>query len=271
MSEIIERNKEAYRKAVSKQDKSKIVDGIASSTGMHRKAVIRALNRTSDVVRINNENITTKPKKRLGRPPTYIGEVDVALEEVWQVAGCLCAELLVDFRSELIRILRRDGMWRYTIEATNDLLRMSTGTLKRKIAKLNRKYGLARGISTTSSSGSIKQLVPVFIGNYRHMGLGYGQIDTVVHSGPKLMGIMAYSVLYVDMETCWTVVTAQYGKTPEATLLSIQRIAQILPWRIRGLHPDNGSEFLNGQVLNYCRSRNIELTRSRPYKKKGNC
>lgn len=78
---------------------------------------------------------------------------------------------------------------------------MSLGTLKHKIIKLNRKHGLLRRISTTNSSGSIKQLVPAFIGNYRHIGLGYGQIDTVVHSGPKPMGTMAYSVLYVDMET----------------------------------------------------------------------
>lgn len=124
MNEVVERNKEHYRKAVSKQDKSKIVDSIVDSTGMHRKAVIQALSRTSSVVRVNKENVTTKSKKRPGRPPTYIGEGDVALEQVWQIAGCICAELLVDFRAELIRILRRDGMWNYTVETTDGLLCM---------------------------------------------------------------------------------------------------------------------------------------------------
>ena len=34
-------------------------------------------------------------------------------------------------------------------------------------------------------------------------GSGHGQIDTVVHSGPKLMGTMVYTVNYVDVATYW--------------------------------------------------------------------
>ena len=35
----------------------------------------------------------------------------------------------------------------------------------------------------------------------------------------------------------------------------------------RGIDSDNGSEFLNEAVVNYCREQDIEFTRSRPYQK----
>lgn len=39
-----------------------------------------------------------------------------------------------------------------------------------------------------------------------------------------------------------------------------------LPWRLRGLHPDSGSEFINDAAVTWCHRRHVELTRSRPHK-----
>jgi hypothetical protein len=40
-----------------------------------------------------------------------------------------------------------------------------------------------------------------------------------------------------------------------------------LPFALRALDVDNGSEFVNESLINYCLSHGIELTRSRPYRK----
>ena len=40
---------------------------------------------------------------------------------------------------------------------------------------------------------------------------------------------------------------------------------------MRGLDSDNGSEFLNNELLQYCKQQRITFTRSRPYRKNDNC
>lgn len=263
--EIIRFHAVAYSKA-SISKKTAIIDGIVAATNMNRKSVIRALKR--EYLADGRRDLSTK---RHGRPPRYIGEVDVALATLWQAYGYPCGERLYSELTEAIRIFKRDGMWQYADQTTELLLEMSLSTLRRKVIKLAKKRGLARGISSTKSANALKQLVPTFKGNYAGKGLGYGELDTVVHCGSKLVGVSAYSLVYVDMATYWTEPVAQYNKTDLATLHSIQQVAKRLPWRIKGLHPDSGSEFINQKLIAYCKRYGIELTRSRPSKKNDNC
>jgi hypothetical protein len=52
---------------------------------------------------------------------------------------------------------------------------------------------------------------------------------------------------------------------------ALQDIEASLPFPLRGLDSDNGSEFINVQLFRYCASRGITFTRSRPYRKNDNC
>jgi transposase InsO family protein len=85
------------------------------------------------------------------------------------------------------------------------------------------------------------------------------------------MGVMAYTVNYVDVATYWQEPVAQLDKTDAGTIESLRVIARRLPWPLRGLHPDSGSEFINRAGIAWCKHRRIELTRSRPSKKNDNC
>lgn len=40
-----------------------------------------------------------------------------------------------------------------------------------------------------------------------------------------------------------------------------------MPFPLRGVDTDNGSEFINEALIAYCKETNVELTRSRPYRK----
>ena len=43
-----------------------------------------------------------------------------------------------------------------------------------------------------------------------------------------------------------------------------------MPFPLRGIDSDNGSEFINFHLLGYCRDHQIQFTRGRPYKKDDN-
>ena len=142
--------------------------------------------------------------------------------------------------------------------------------MKVRCVALAKKRGLLRGQSTTKSSSLLKS-IPVFFGSWEQKGAGYGQVDTVVHSGPKLMGSMVYTVNYVDVATYWQEPVAQLNKGELATTASLAVIQQRLPFVLTGLHPDSGSEFINQVGKAWCNDQKIELTRSRPHKKNDNC
>ena len=259
---IIEENLTSYLQATT-TEKTAIITSIVTVSGMQRKAVIRALNRE------RKRSIWQSPTK-LGRPKKYLPETDAALAWIWEQYDYPSAERLHDEIAEAIRIFNRDGMWHYSKQATEQLRYMSLISMKRRTVGFAKQRGLLRGASTTKS-GPLLKSVPVFFGSWAHKGPGHGQVDTVVHSGPKLMGVMVYTVNYVDVATYWQEPVAQLDKTDDATLKSLQVIAQRLPWRLKGLHPDSGSEFINEAGIAWCKHRHIELTRSRPHKKNDNC
>lgn len=258
---IIQEKLSAYSKA-SMVEKTAIVTSIVTVSGMHRKAVIRALNR-------ERMRSRWKAPPKLGRPKKYTAETEAALAWVWEQYDYPSAERLHSIVVEAVRIFVRDGMWPYSVEATHLLGGMSLISMKRRTVALAKQRGLLRGQSTTKS-GQLLKSVPVFFGSWSHKGPGYGQVDTVVHSGPKLMGTMAYTVNYVDVATYWQEPVAQLGKEEKPTVASLQVIARRLPWRLKGLHPDSGNEFINQAGIAWCKRRHIELTRSRPNKKNDN-
>lgn len=251
-----------YLSAAGEQ-KTEILDHVCFTTGMQRKAAIRAFAR-------EGRRSAWKPPPKLGRPRLYTTETEAALAWLWEQYEYPSAERLHDEIAEAIRIFRRDGMWRYSKEATDQLLRMSLGAMKVRTTALAKQKGLLRGKSTTRS-GPLLKSVPVFFGSWAKKGPGHGQIDTVVHSGEKLMGVMAYSVNYIDVATYWQEPVVQLDKTAAATVASLQTIARRLPWQLRGLHPDSGSEFINELGIAWCKRHRVELTRSRPNKKNDNC
>jgi hypothetical protein len=52
---------------------------------------------------------------------------------------------------------------------------------------------------------------------------------------------------------------------------ALQKVRKDLPFALLGLDSDNGSEFINDELLRYYRQEKISFTRSRPYRKNDNC
>lgn len=92
---------------------------------------------------------------------------------------------------------------------------------------------------------------------------GYLRVDTV-HQG-DLDGVKGvYHINAVDEVTQWQVVGAT-AQISEAFLMPVlEAMLAQFPFRIRGFHSDNGSEFINHTVANLLNKLLIEQTKSRP-------
>jgi transposase InsO family protein len=60
------------------------------------------------------------------------------------------------------------------------------------------------------------------------------------------------------------------GRGETGVVEALEDIRQSLPFAIKGIHSDNGSEFINHHLVRYCRENRIEFSRTRPYKKDDN-
>jgi transposase InsO family protein len=92
---------------------------------------------------------------------------------------------------------------------------------------------------------------------------GYLRVDTV-HQG-DLDGIKGlYHINAVDEVTQWEVVGAT-AQISEAWLMPVlEAMLKQFPFRIRGFHSDNGSEFINHSVAALLNKLLVEQTKSRP-------
>jgi transposase InsO family protein len=92
---------------------------------------------------------------------------------------------------------------------------------------------------------------------------GYLRVDTV-HQGDLDGTKGVYHINAVDEVTQWQVVGA-VAQISEAYLLPVlQAMLAQFPFRIRGFHSDNGSEFINHRVAELLNKLLIEQTKSRP-------
>lgn len=243
----------------SRQKKGDLLNQMEAVTTLHRKAIIR---------RFKQLQMSRVPVvERRGRPEVYDPRVTVALKELWELASEICAERLHPMIPEYVRILKRDKLWRYNAQTTELLLQMSVGTMKGRLSRLRRSRG-HRGKSATKPA-SLKEIIPIRRGPWDNPPPGFGEIDTVAHCGSSLLGDFAYTVQYTDVTTIWTCLSAQWNKGQKATVRSIERIKQRLPFRLKGLDPDSGSEFINWLVKGWCDEQEppVVMTRSRPYRK----
>ncbi|KAB7791263.1 integrase catalytic domain-containing protein [Bifidobacterium leontopitheci] len=96
---------------------------------------------------------------------------------------------------------------------------------------------------------------------------GNVEADTVAHCGPSLKGEFCRTLTVVDFATGWTA-NASCRNNAFANLSKAEAaIEGRLPFRIRSYDHDNGSESVNHDMIAWLQERDIEQTRSRPYRK----
>jgi hypothetical protein len=258
--EYAEEIRKRYRKA-SKKEQGKILDEFVAVVRCHRKSAVRLLARNSR---------PSGPCKQ-GRPRQYSGEVVDVLRLAWEATDHLCSKRLQPFLPELVPILRRCTNRHISAEVAQGLCRMSPSTIDRLLRPW-RRTGDHHRFSLTKPGTLLKKAIPIkTFGDWEDQQPGFLEVDLVHHCGDSTDGFYLTTLSAVDVATGWSECVAVWGKGQDRVGGAIHKMRQRLPFPLRGLDSDNGSEFINHHLYTYCRREGIAFTRSRSYKKNDSC
>lgn len=96
-------------------------------------------------------------------------------------------------------------------------------------------------------------------------------MDTVVHDGGNVSGEHCLTLDFTDVCIGWTLLYPLLNKVQRWVREDAADLKRTLAYALLGLDSDNGCEFKNRKLLNWCGENNVAFTRSRPYKKNDNC
>jgi hypothetical protein len=244
--------------AATRAEKGALLDEVVAVTGLHRKAAIRLLRRPP--------RAPTAPS-RAGRPRVYGPAVASALEVLWQATGHIGPQRLQPFVPELLDRLTRDGDLSLAPDVDKLVRHISVATLGRLLAPA-RATRPPRGATTTRLGTWLRHDIPIrTFTEWNDAGPGFLEIDLVAHCGSSTKGFYLCTLCTVDIATAWVELEAIWGKGHERVGGGLHRLRQRLPMLLLGIDSDNGSEFINQSLYDYCHQTHVTFTRSRPWKK----
>lgn len=249
-----------YLKAKTRKEKTKILDEYCANTKHNRKYAIG---------KIRFICFRDKILQKRGRKKVYSNETDILLLKIWEHFDCICGERLHPYLEEGLSVLERFGYVKASQAIKDEVLSMSLSTVKRRIVR-ERKLNSRSRLSSTKPGSLLKKQIPIKTICWDEEKAGFCEIDLVAHCGGSLLGELIYTLQFVDIKTTWTERKAVMGKAQNRVFTEIKKIRNQLPFDLKGLDSDNGSEFINHQLWKYCEEEKIEFTRSRPYMKKDN-
>jgi len=155
----------------------------------------------------------------------------------------------------------------YSTQIRQELLSMSAATIDRYLAPARRKNTL-RGFAATTAGPLLRNSITVRKAGDEVEGVpGFFEGDTVAHCGPVLKGEFARTLNLTDMITSWVHTRSMRNNAHVHIRAALDHAIEAIPFAVTGMDFDNGSEFINHDVIAWAKDLDIYFTRSRPYKK----
>jgi len=156
-----------------------------------------------------------------------------------------------------------------TPDVERQLLAISARQIDRRLR--GKKRSLKRRIYGRTKPGTLlRQEIPINLGTKDVVEPGSVEIDLVSHSGASATGQFAHTLNLTDIHTAWCESRAVLGAGEQGVVAALEQMRRTLPFALRAIHSDNGSEFINYHLVAFCRKRHVAFSRSRPYKKDDN-
>jgi hypothetical protein len=245
-----------------KSTKGIILDELCAITGWHRNHARKAL------------AAALQPKlvsPRAPRPPKYGPDVIAALTVCWTVLGMPAGKRLAPMLGELLAVLSHFGELNIDHDTAELLVSMSAATIDRRLADERARYRL-KGRCTTKPGSLLRSQIPVRTwADWDDARPGFVEIDLVSHDGGNSAGAFAFTLTVTDIATGWTENRSVPSKAAKNVLRALNDIAYNMPFPVLGVDSDNGSEFINVTLLQWCERHRITFTRARPGNKNDGC
>ena len=236
---------ERYRRATKKQ-RGRILDEFGETTGYHRKHAI-ALLRGKRHHR-NPQSPIRRPRRRI-----YLAEDKRAI--LW------LAELFDQISSNRLRVamtadldlLRQRHHLQVSPACFKRLQTISPSTMDRFRRTERRAAPRRRG--GTKPGTLLKSQIPIrTFADWDDKRPGFTELDLVQHEGGNSSGFFACTLDVTDVATGWTEMRAVPTKAQTHVFDALEHIRRDLPFPLLGIDSDNGEEFINDELLRYCRS-----------------
>jgi hypothetical protein len=252
--------KQRYVQA-SRKERRQLLDEMEAVTGKHRKSLIRLMNGSLG-----------RKKRCRQRGSTYGPEVEGALRVIADSLDYICADRLTPNLVWLATHLAAHGEVEVSPQLLDQLGRISISSVKRRLKGMRQdRPGLPRR-KGPKRVNKLTRGVPMVRIPWDEQEPGHFEVDLVHHCGPIAAGEYVCSLQMIDVATGWSERAAVLGRSYLVMEDAFCCILARLPFPIREIHPDNGSEFFNHHMLRFWRERvqGVRLSRSRPYHKNDN-
>ena len=262
-----------YQKAKKKQ-KGQILEEFAALTGYDRCYAAYLLRTQGKKVYVSKNNvIVADAGKKISTPRQrfYDQLVIAALSAIWYIMDCICGKRLAPMLKTIIPILEKHHEIQLDDETRAKLLNISSATIDR-LLKPERKKHTLKGLSHTKPGTLLKHQIPIrTFAQWDEKRPGFVEIDLVGHDGGDPSGEFAQTLNVTDIATGWTEDQAVKNKAQKWVFEALTDIRCCLPFDLLGIDSDNGAEFINNHLYNYCKEEKITFTRARSSRKNDNC
>src|SRR5918911_3992973 len=111
----------------------------------------------------------------------------------------------------------------------------------------------ANGICGKRLVPFLPELIPVrTFTEWTDVQPGFLEADLVARCGGSLEGAFLYTLTLTDVATTWTECLPLLHRTQHGVVHALQRARAMFPFPLLGIDTDNGSEFINEELLAYC-------------------
>jgi len=256
-----------YRRAGKKQ-KGCLLDELVALTGYNRWYAVGLLRGHGPPPGGQHGRAAVHPRRR---PRVYDAAVLAALRQVWIIMDCICGKRLAAVLPEMIAVLERHGELELAPATRQKLCAISAASIDRLLAAERRRLNV-RGRSGTKPGTLLKHQIPIrTFAEWDQTQPGFVEIDLVGHDGGLAQGDFCQTLDVTDVASGWTETEAVINKAQAWVFEALQHVRARLPFALKGIDSDNGSEFINNHLLRYTQQERITFTRGRAWKKNDGC
>ena len=254
-TELLQKVAERYQ-AATRTEKRRILDEFVAITGYHRKHAIRLL----------NADVASKKTRKGGRRRVYDEAVLEALIVLWEASDRVCGKRLKALLPVLVPALERHGHLDLDANVRKLVLSASAATIDRLLAP-TRTAATGKTRKALKSRVGVRKSVPIrTFADWKEPEPGYAEVDLVSHCGGNPSGRFVHTLTLTDIASGWTECMPLVVRDASLVVEALRRFMVTLPFPLLGVDTDNGGEFINEGVIDFCSANGIEFTRSRPYK-----